>query len=74
MTNISIGKLRGLQQLSDSKGMMTMCAIDHRGALKRALNEKNAGAVSYQESLDCTPMIGQIGLGESGRVSRCSPD
>lgn len=50
--NISIGKLRGLQQLADSKGMMTMCAIDHRGALKRALNEKNPDAVSYQDIVD----------------------
>jgi len=50
--NISIGKLRGLQQLADSKGMMTMCAIDHRGALKRTLNEKNPAAVSYQEIVD----------------------
>jgi len=50
--DISIGKLRGLQQLSDFKGMMTMCAIDHRGALKRALNEKNLGAVSYQDMVD----------------------
>jgi hypothetical protein len=24
--------------------------------------------------VECTPMIGQIGLGESGGVSRCSPD
>jgi len=50
--NISIGKLRGLQQLADSKGIMTMCAIDHRGALKRALDEKNADAVSYQDMVD----------------------
>jgi tagatose 1,6-diphosphate aldolase len=50
--NISVGKLRGLQQLADSKGMMTMCAIDHRGALKRALNEKNSAAVSYQDIVD----------------------
>jgi tagatose 1,6-diphosphate aldolase len=50
--NISIGKLRGLQQLTDSKGVMTMCAIDHRGALKRALNEKNPAAVSYQDIVD----------------------
>jgi tagatose 1,6-diphosphate aldolase len=50
--NIAIGKLRGLQQLADSKGMMTMCAIDHRGALKRALNEKNPDAVSYQDIVD----------------------
>jgi tagatose 1,6-diphosphate aldolase len=50
--NISIGKLKGLQQLADSKGIMTMCAIDHRGALKRALNEKNPDAVSYQDMVD----------------------
>ncbi len=50
--NISIGKLRGLQQLADSRGMLTMCAIDHRGALKRALNEKNPDAVSHQDMVD----------------------
>ena len=50
--NISIGKLRGLQQLTDSRGMMTMCAIDHRGALKRALNKKDPDAVSSQDMVD----------------------
>ena len=50
--NISIGKLRGLQQLADARGMMTMCAIDHRGALKRALNEGDPDAVSYQDMVD----------------------
>jgi tagatose 1,6-diphosphate aldolase len=50
--NISVGKLRGLQQLADAKGMMTMCAIDHRGALKRALNERNPDAVSYEDMVD----------------------
>ena len=50
--NIPIGKLRGLQQLADSKGMMTMCAVDHRGALKRALNEKDPDAVTYQDVVD----------------------
>jgi tagatose 1,6-diphosphate aldolase len=29
-----------------------MCAIDHRGALKRALSEKNPAAVSYQDIVD----------------------
>jgi tagatose 1,6-diphosphate aldolase len=50
--NISVGKLRGLQQLADPNGMMTMCAIDHRGALKRALNEKSPDAVSYEDMAD----------------------
>ena len=47
-----MGKLRGLQQLADSKGMMTMCAIDHRGSLKQALNERISAAVSYQDIVD----------------------
>jgi tagatose 1,6-diphosphate aldolase len=50
--DISIGKLRGLQQLADSWGIMTMCAIDHRGALKKALHDKNPAAVSYQQMVD----------------------
>lgn len=50
--DISIGKLRGLQQLADSKGIMTMCAIDHRGALRRALNKENPAVVSYQDIVD----------------------
>ncbi len=50
--SISMGKLRGLQQLSDAKGMMTMCAIDHRGALRRSLNERAPDAVSYQDMVD----------------------
>jgi len=38
--------------LTNAKGMMTMCAIDHRGALKRALNERSPDAVSYQDMVD----------------------
>jgi tagatose 1,6-diphosphate aldolase len=50
--SISIGKLRGLQQLADSKGIMAMCAIDHRGALRRSLNQRDPAGVSYQDIVD----------------------
>ncbi len=50
--NLSIGKLRGLQQLADDNGFLTICAIDHRGALRRALDEKNPDAVSYRDMVD----------------------
>jgi tagatose 1,6-diphosphate aldolase len=50
--DVSIGKLRGLQQIADGKGLMTMCAIDHRGALKRSLNERAPDAVSYHDMVD----------------------
>jgi tagatose 1,6-diphosphate aldolase len=49
---LSAGKLRGLQQLANRDGIVTVCAIDHRESLRRALNEKNPEAVSYQEMVD----------------------
>jgi tagatose 1,6-diphosphate aldolase len=52
MNRLSPGKLRGLQQLADSRGILTVCAIDHRESLRKALNEKNPEAVSYQDMVD----------------------
>jgi tagatose 1,6-diphosphate aldolase len=49
MDRLSIGKLRDLQQIADKKGILTVCALDHRESLRRALNEKNPDAVSYQD-------------------------
>ncbi len=50
--DFSIGKLRGLQQVADDDGFLTICAIDHRGALQRAMNEKDPDAVTYQDMVD----------------------
>ena len=52
MSTLSIGKLRGLQQVADSRGILTVCALDHRGSLRRALGEENSNAVSYQDMVD----------------------
>ena len=50
--SLSIGKLRGLQQLADSNGLLTVCAIDHRDSLMKALNPENPQAVTYQDMVD----------------------
>ncbi|MFC1965414.1 tagatose 1,6-diphosphate aldolase [Chloroflexota bacterium] len=52
MNTLSVGKLRGLQQLADPKGILTVCAIDHRGSLKQALEENQPDGVSYQDMVD----------------------
>ena len=52
MKKLSIGKVRGLQQLANEKGILTMCALDHRGSLKKMLGEKHTGSVSYQDMVD----------------------
>ena len=52
MRKLSIGKIRGLQQLANDKGVLTMCALDHRASLKRMLDEQRPGSVSYQSMVD----------------------
>ena len=46
MTNITIGKLRGLQQCSSPRATFTCLALDHRQNLRRALNPANPNSVS----------------------------
>lgn len=46
---ISIGKLRGLQQISDDTGRFTMIAMDQRGSLQKMLHPENPKAASYAE-------------------------
>ena len=48
MKKISIGKIRGLQQLANEKGILAMCALDHRGSLKKMLDEKHSGNVDIR--------------------------
>lgn len=37
MSILSIGKIRGLQQIAGVNGVFTMCAMDHRGSLESVL-------------------------------------
>jgi len=52
MRRLSIGKTRGLQQMANERGILGMCALDHRGSLMRMLNEKHPGDVSYQTMVE----------------------
>jgi tagatose 1,6-diphosphate aldolase len=37
MNPLSIGKIRGLQQIASADGVFTMCAMDHRGSLESVI-------------------------------------
>jgi tagatose 1,6-diphosphate aldolase len=50
MKNLSIGKLRGLQQMATPDGIFAICAMDHRGSLKRIIGE--GAELSYQEMVE----------------------
>ncbi len=49
---LSIGKLRGLQQISNDDNVFTIVALDHRGSLKRAMNPASPDEVTYQQVID----------------------
>ncbi|HLF26746.1 MAG TPA: tagatose 1,6-diphosphate aldolase [Anaerolineae bacterium] len=44
---LTIGKLRGLQQLADPDGIFAMCAMDHRGSMQRLINKAAPDQVTY---------------------------
>ena len=43
---LSIGKMRGLQQISNTHGFFTMTALDHRGSMQRMIAPKSPEAVT----------------------------
>lgn len=49
MPELSIGKIRGLQQIASREGIFTICAMDHRGSLRRLIDEGHSGKASYEE-------------------------
>jgi len=48
MKTLSIGKLRGLQEIANPDGTFTMCAMDHRGSLRHII-EEGTEEVNYEE-------------------------
>jgi tagatose 1,6-diphosphate aldolase len=49
MEGITVGKLRGLQQIASPDGVLTICAMDHRGSFRNMINPANPQSVSYDE-------------------------
>jgi hypothetical protein len=45
---LSIGKMRGLQQISNAHGFFTMTALDHRGSMQRMIAPRSPEAVTNQ--------------------------
>ena len=52
MKRLSIGKIRGLQQIANSDGIFTMCAMDHRESLRSMIDEGHPEEVDYKEMVE----------------------
>ncbi len=49
MKSLTVGKIRGLQEITTADGIFTICAMDHRGSLRSMIDKENPGEVSYEE-------------------------
>ena len=49
MEKLTAGKLKGIQQISSADGILTICAMDHRGSFQRMIDRKNPEKVTYAE-------------------------
>ncbi len=49
---MSIGKIRGLQQIANPDGIFTMCAMDHRESLRSMIDEESPEKVDYEEMVE----------------------
>lgn len=49
MSKISVGKIRGLQQVSSANGTFMICAMDHRDSMKQMIEESGVTNVRYED-------------------------
>jgi len=49
---LSIGKYRGIQQISTPEGAFTMLALDHQESFRKGINSADPMSVSYQEIVE----------------------
>ncbi len=49
---LSMGKLRGLQQMTTPEGIFVICAMDHRGSLQEMIDARHPEGVSYQQMVE----------------------
>jgi tagatose 1,6-diphosphate aldolase len=52
MASLSIGKIRGLQEISSPEGLITVLALDHRGTLIKAMGLNETGLDLYSQVRD----------------------
>jgi len=52
MKRLSVGKIRGLQQIANPAGIFTICAMDHRGSLRSMIDDEHPGEVNYEEMVE----------------------
>lgn len=60
MSNLTLGKLRGIQQIANENGIFTILAMDHRGSLQRQLATHHGGQATYQDMAEFKTMMSRL--------------
>lgn len=60
MSNLTLGKLRGIQQIANQEGIFTILAMDHRGSLQRQLATDHSGAATYRDTTGFKQMMSRL--------------
>lgn len=50
--SLTLGKIRGLQELANDHDMFTITALDHRGSMRRALSPDDPQSVSFDRMVE----------------------
>ncbi len=45
---LAVGKVRGLQQIADQKGIFAMCPMDHRGSMQLLIDKAEPEKVTNE--------------------------
>ena len=49
---LSLGKIRGLQEIANDRDRLTITALDHRGSLRRALRPNDPKSVPFETMVE----------------------
>jgi len=60
MSNLTLGKLRGIQQIANENSIFTILAMDHRGSLQRQLATPHGGQATYQDMVEFKTMMSRL--------------
>jgi tagatose 1,6-diphosphate aldolase len=52
MSKLSVGKIRGLQQIATTDGFFLICAMDHRGSFQKMIEAEQMQKVGYQDIVE----------------------
>ncbi len=60
MSNLSIGKIRGLQQISTTNGLFIISALDHRGSFKSLIEKESGIKATYSDIVEYKMELCQV--------------